>query len=143
MIFLSLFFSSSGYVAYNMIRQNKELNHKNSDNYRNKVVLLKFNGNDHRHCKKNIPEKYGAKGKQKSFIVGFADSKRKGFSHYYKINNTENRSQDEPFADRFLAGEDKKESNKNRYSNRAGTIFFLGFPNRFHGRNGYLLPWFQ
>ncbi len=130
-------------MTYKMIRQNKELNHKNSDNYRNKVVLLKFKGNDHRHGKKNISEKYGTNGKQKGFIVGFADSKGKNFSHYYKIDNTENRSQDKPFADRFLAGENKKESNKNCYCNRASTIFFLCFPNRFHGRNGYLLPWFQ
>ena len=60
-----------------------------------------------------------------------------------KIDNTENRSQNQPFADRFLAGENKKESYKNRDCNRSGTIFFLGFPNRFHDWNGYLLLWFQ
>lgn len=92
MIFLNLFFSSSGYENYKMIRQNEKLNHKNSENYRNKVILLKFNGNDHRHRKKDIPEEDGTKGEKKGFIVGFADSKGKGFSHYYKVDNTEDRS---------------------------------------------------
>lgn len=73
-----------------MVRQNKQLDHKNSENYSNDVVLIEFNGDDQRHRQKDISRTYGDEGKKEGFIFRFANSQRQHFAYYNKIDNTEN-----------------------------------------------------
>jgi len=72
-----------------MVRQNKQLNHKNSENYRNEVVLIEFNGDDQRHRQKDISRTYGNEGEKEGFIFRLADLPWNHFAHYNKIDNTE------------------------------------------------------
>lgn len=123
-----------------MVRQNKQLDHKNSENYRNEVVLIEFNGDDQRHRQKDISRTYGNEWKKEGFIFRLADSQWNHFAHYNKIDNTENRSENQTFAHRFLAGHNKEKANKDGSDNGPGTIFFLCFPKRFHCLNYYLFP---
>jgi len=87
-----------------MIRENEKLDHKNPDDDRNQVVLIKFNGDDQGHRQKNIPEEYGNKGQEEGFIFRFSDSMGKGFTHNYEIDNTKNCSENQPLANGCLTG---------------------------------------
>jgi hypothetical protein len=126
-----------------MVRQNKQLDHKNSENDSDDVVLIEFNGDDQRYCQKDISGTYGNEGKKEGFIFRFADSQRNHFAHDYKIEDTENCTENQTFTHRPLAGQNKEKAYKDGSDNGSGTVFLLCFPKRVHCRNCHLFPFSQ
>lgn len=100
-----------------MVRQNNQLDHKNSKNYSDDVVLIEFNGDDQRYRQKDVSGTYGNEGKKEGFVFRLADSKRNHFSHYNEIDNAEDRTENQTFSRRFLAGHDKEKARKDGTDN--------------------------
>ncbi len=50
-----------------------------------------------------------------------------------KIDDTEERPQNQPFTHRFLTQQDEHQSGEDSDHHRLGTVFFLSLPNRVHG----------
>ena len=65
---LDLIFTVRPKINECLLRQNKKLDHKNTDNYGNEIKLVKFNGNKQWNRQKYISREYGDKGEEVGFI---------------------------------------------------------------------------
>ena len=90
-----------------MFGQDYELDHEKTEDSPDQINLLKLDGHDKRNRHYGISAKYGTQGKENSFSFGFADSQGKGLADKDKIDHTENGTQNQRFAHRFVPGQKK------------------------------------
>jgi len=96
-----------------MIKQNHHLNQKNAGNGGKKIILFKLDGHDNRHSQQKIPEKDGPQGSKKCSAPGPVHPHGQGLTHDNKIQNTEKRTEDQPFADRSIPRQITDKSREN------------------------------
>ncbi len=115
-----------------MIGEDNKLDHKDADYCGHQINLFQFNSYHNRDSQYNISENYGTQRKKKGFSLGFAYAQGKSLTNEYEIDHTENSTQNQAFAHRFLTGQKKTKSDSNGDPNCPATIFFLCLFNGLH-----------